>query len=257
MGVVGGQCVLNNDRFQVRMFPAKIAQQSLCCIAFAVVFVSAVFFSDKLGGERKNLAVIGVDHRRYEHLVEVFRRPVTVILDATILTLDLVRRTTACAIDSDQVMILENGPVLKNLSTLQEGKNCLEAGPQAARSTPSKRSRNRESEGIRFTPNIDLRLLASVELLFKRPNSSSFSSDGIFKLNTASPTIRQSDRVIPRGVIGSGTRSKHLRIARSIPGIDRSLRNEVLDISYQRAHELTFIQGCQIDQHLINSITCR
>ena len=25
---------------------------------------------------------------------------------------------------------------------------------------------------------------------------------------------------------------------------------------YQRAHELTFIQGCQIDQHLMNSITC-
>ena len=26
---------------------------------------------------------------------------------------------------------------------------------------------------------------------------------------------------------------------------------------YQRAHELTFIQGCKIDQHQINSITCR
>ena len=72
-------------------------------------------------GKRKNLAVIGVDHRRYEHLVEVFRRPVTVVLDATILALDLARRATACAIDSDQVMTLEHGPVLKNISTLHEG----------------------------------------------------------------------------------------------------------------------------------------
>ena len=28
-------------------------------------------------------------------------------------------------------------------------------------------------------------------------------------------------------------------------------------ISYQRAYELTFIQGYKIDQHRINSITCR
>ena len=77
--------------------------------------------------------MVGVDHRRYEHLVVVFRRPVTVVPDATVLALDLVGRATACAIDSDQVMTLEHGPVLKNLSTLQEGKKCLAAGPQAAR----------------------------------------------------------------------------------------------------------------------------
>ena len=106
----------------------------------------------------------------------------------------------------------------------------MQQGRRLRGSTPSRRSRNRESEGIRFMSNIDLRLLACVELSFKRSNSSSFSSDGIFKLNTASPVIKQSDRVKPRDVIGSGTRLKHLRIARSISGIDRSLRNEFLDI---------------------------
>ena len=106
----------------------------------------------------------------------------------------------------------------------------MQQGRRLRGSTPSRRSRNRESEGIRFMSNIDLRLLACVELSFKRSNSSSFSSDGIFKLNTASPVIKQSDRVKPRDVIGSGTRLKHLRITRSISGIDRSLRNEFLDI---------------------------
>ena len=53
---------------------------------------------------------------------------------------------------------------------------------------PIDSSRNRESEGIRFTPNIDLRLLASVELSFKQPNSSSFSSCGIGRREQRSGT---------------------------------------------------------------------
>ena len=69
----------------------------------------------RFGGKRQNLAMIGVDHRRYEHLVVVSLRPVTVVLDATVLAVDLVRRGVACVIDSDQVMILEHGPALKNL----------------------------------------------------------------------------------------------------------------------------------------------
>ena len=43
----------------------------------------------------------------------------------------LVRRVAACAVDSNQVMSLEHGPVLKN-AALQEGKNIFEAAPQAA-----------------------------------------------------------------------------------------------------------------------------
>ena len=97
MGAVGGQRVLNNDRLQVRMFPARSSTSrfaALHCIALHCVrsrFVSAVFFQDGFGGQRKNLAVIGVDHRRREHLVVVCLRSVTVVLDATVLALDLRR----------------------------------------------------------------------------------------------------------------------------------------------------------------------
>ena len=65
----------------------------------------------------------GVDHRRSEHLVEVCRRSVMVMLDATFLALDLVRGAGAGAVDSDQIMTPEHGPVLKNLSALHTGKN--------------------------------------------------------------------------------------------------------------------------------------
>ena len=127
MGTVGGQRVLDNDRLQVRMFLAKIVHQPLCCIAFAVVFVSAVFFQDRFGGQRQNLFVLGVDYRRPEHLVVVCRLSVRVVLDATALAPDLVRRVAACAVDSNQVMSFEHGPVLKNISALQEGKNNVTA----------------------------------------------------------------------------------------------------------------------------------
>ena len=97
-------------------------------------------------------------------------------------------------------------------------------------STPSRRSRNHVSEGGCFTPNSDLRFSACTVFSSKRTNWSYFSIDGIFRLNIASPAIKQSDRVIPRDMIKSGTRSKHSRISRSNPGIDRSLRKESLDI---------------------------
>ena len=48
-------------------------------------------------------------------------RSVTVTPDATFLALDLVGGAGAGAVDSDQIMIPEHGPVLKNLSALQTG----------------------------------------------------------------------------------------------------------------------------------------
>ena len=48
--------------------------------------------------------------------------------------------------------------------------------------------------------------------------------------NTASPDIRQSERLAQRVTVGSGTRSRHPRTARSIPGIDRCFRKGFLDI---------------------------
>ena len=54
MGAVGGQRVLDNDRLQVHV----PGERPLCSIAFAVVFVSAVFFQDRFGGQRQNLLCI-------------------------------------------------------------------------------------------------------------------------------------------------------------------------------------------------------
>ena len=54
--------------------------------------------------------------RRSEHLVEVCFRSVTVFLDATFIALDLVRGAGAGAVDSDQIMVLEHGPLLNILS---------------------------------------------------------------------------------------------------------------------------------------------
>ena len=122
MGTVGGQRVLDNDRLQVRMFPGEDRfTQPLCSIAFAVVFVSAVFFQDRFGASGRTLCARGGSSppRASGGSMSSFLR---VVLDATALAPDLVRRVAAGAVDSNQVMSLEHGPVLKNISALQEGK---------------------------------------------------------------------------------------------------------------------------------------
>ena len=123
LGTVRGQCVLDNDCLQARMFPFKIIHHALCCIAFAVVFSRTVVFQNGLGGQRRNLALLGVDHRYRDHQMVVVLRPDAVVLDATFLALDLVRTVVACAVESDQVILPEYGPVLKNFSALQGGLN--------------------------------------------------------------------------------------------------------------------------------------
>ena len=58
----------------------------------------------------------------------VIRHSVTVVFDTTFIALDFARITDTGAIDSKQVITSEHGPVLKNLPTLQSGKNFCEAG---------------------------------------------------------------------------------------------------------------------------------
>ena len=90
-------------------------------------------------------------------------------------------------------------------------KSFVKLGRRLRGSTLSRRSRSHVSEGTLPTPNSDLKFRAGTKLSSKRICTPSFSSDVIFKLNTATPVIRQSDRVIPRETTGSGTLSKHSR----------------------------------------------
>ncbi len=91
-------------------------------------------------------------------------------------------------------------------------------------STSSRRSRIRVSEGDFPTPKSERRLRARIGSSPPRTCRSNWSRDGILSENTASPDIRQSERLKSRERTGSGTRSKHSRITRSMPGIDRCLR---------------------------------
>ena len=53
------------------------------------------------------------------------------------------------------------------------------------------------------------------------------NGDGVLKENTARPDIRQSERVMPRVLIGSGMPSKCFRI---VSGIERCLRKEFVTV---------------------------
>ena len=159
--------------------------------------------------------------------MEVSIRTVTVFLDATFLTLDLVRRADAGIVDSDQIIFLEHSSLLKGLSASKSGKiiffkrAAICGGPH--RQGVSAAVCRREPDS---TPNSDLKFSVGSGLLSKRIISSQLSSYLIFKLNIPSPVIRQLYCVMARETTGSGLLSKHSRTSLSIPGIDRCLRNE-------------------------------
>ena len=80
------------------------------------------------------------------------------------------------------------------------------------------------SDGARATPNRARRFRAMTGSSPPRTLRSNCKSDGSLKPDTARPDIKQSDRLMQRALIGSGTRSKRSRVMSSIPGIDRCLR---------------------------------
>ena len=83
----------------------------------------------------------------------------------------------------------------------------------------------------RATPNSACRFRAITGSPPPRVFRSNRGRDGVLKKNTARPDIRQSERPVPRVLIGSGMPPKCCRIVFSIPGIDRCLRKGFLSCS--------------------------
>ncbi len=113
-------------------------------------------------------------------------------------------------------------PPLQNLSARRRRRS---RGP-----APSSRWRIQVSDGARPTPKGGRRFRAIAGSPPPRTCRPDRGSDGILDANTAGPGIRQPERLMPRVPTGSAMRWRHAWTARSMPGIDRCLRRESLDI---------------------------
>ena len=64
VGSVGRRPVLDDDRLDVRVLPAQIAEETLRGVPLAVVLRGSVLIPDRLRRQWEHLLQVGVDHRR-------------------------------------------------------------------------------------------------------------------------------------------------------------------------------------------------
>ncbi len=157
-------------------------------------------------------------------------RAVAVLPAAAAAAADFVGGMVAGAVDGDQQMPAEQGPPPGAFPRRSAAWMPVRRRRRARGSASSSRRRIHVSDGARPTPDSGRRFRAITGSPPPRTCRPDCGSDGILEENTAGPDIRQSERPMPRVLMGSGMRWRHARTARSIPGIDRCFRKGFPDI---------------------------
>ena len=116
------------------MFVSNLLQQTLACVAFAVVLVVAVLLDDRLRRERNDLLVIGMNHGGSQHLMLIGDLVGLAVrfLQAGI-AMHSFRRVVSRAIHRQQAIAIQKGVGFQSLSALQLSKNIVEQRPQRIR----------------------------------------------------------------------------------------------------------------------------
>lgn len=112
------------------MILTKLGDKALGCVAFAVIFLGAILPDNRLGHERDDGALVGVDERRTQHLMGIGDGAVSVVVFQTRVTVNLFGGKIAGAIEGEQIVALDTDHLFKGFAALQVAKNRLERGPQ-------------------------------------------------------------------------------------------------------------------------------
>ena len=81
------------------MIAAKLADKALGSVAFAVIFLAAILFDNRLGHQRNDVALVGVNERRTQQLMGLGDGAVAVVLFQTRLAVNLLGGKIAGAIE--------------------------------------------------------------------------------------------------------------------------------------------------------------
>src|ERR687892_168722 len=97
---IRAQTVFRDDDLEVGVIPAKLGDETLGGVAFAVIFLAAILFDNRLGHQRNDFALIGVDERRTQHLMGIGDGPISMAFFQTRVAMNLVGGKIAGAIES-------------------------------------------------------------------------------------------------------------------------------------------------------------
>lgn len=99
MGSVGTQAVFGDDQLKMGVVLAQFRDEALGGIALTIVFLGAVLLDNRLGHERNDFALIGMNERGAQHLVPIGNEAIAVMRCQTRVTVNVVGGKIACAIE--------------------------------------------------------------------------------------------------------------------------------------------------------------
>src|SRR4249919_3334643 len=89
MRSIRAQTVLGDNHFEVGEISAKLCDESLSSIAFAVIFLADILFDKRLVHERNDFALVGVDEGRPQQVMRIGDGAVSVVCFQTRLAVNL------------------------------------------------------------------------------------------------------------------------------------------------------------------------
>src|SRR5262245_66667017 len=104
MRSIRAHTVLGDNHLEVGVISAKLGDEALGSVAFAVIFLAAILFDNRLGHERNDFALVGVDEGRPQQLMGIGDGAVSVVCFEPRLAVYLMGSRLAGAIKSLVVM---------------------------------------------------------------------------------------------------------------------------------------------------------
>src|SRR5688572_29889892 len=133
MGGIRTQAVFGDNDLKVGVIPTKLADKALGRVALAIIFLAAIRLDNRLGHERNDFALVGVDERRTQHLMGIGYRAVSVVFFQTRVAMNLVGGKIAGSIEGEEVMALDKDHLFKAFAALKATKSGFERGSQVFR----------------------------------------------------------------------------------------------------------------------------
>jgi len=125
-GSVRTQAVFGDDPLAVGVVLAQFRDEAFGGMALTIVFLGAVLLDNRLGHQRHDCALIGVNERGAQHLVPIGDGAMAVMRCQTRVTVHLVGGNIARTIEGSEVVAFHKHHLFKRFAALEGAKDVLE-----------------------------------------------------------------------------------------------------------------------------------
>src|SRR5688500_13577429 len=117
------QAVFSDDHFEMGVILTKFGDKTLGGVALAIIFLGAILFDNRLGHQRNDFTLIGVDEGCTQELMGIGSGAVSMMFFQTPVAVALFGGKIARAIEGQEIMALDKDHLFKGFATLKLTKN--------------------------------------------------------------------------------------------------------------------------------------